>query len=114
MNVTKCLMYVTYVHFAATCVMGKKEEESKENSLLMVFPSLSPTPACTALQTRSVNRSKLQTPQTQDAQGAHLGAVRGGESSGGHLAMTFLAEPSGSLSITSPLAELPALHPVTV
>ena len=59
-------MYVTYVHFAATCVMGK-EEESKENSLLIVFPSLSPTTVCTALQTRSVNRSKLQTPQTQDA-----------------------------------------------
>lgn len=62
-------MYVTYVHFAATCVMGKEEEEevSKENSLLMVFPSLSPTTVCTALQTRSVNRSKLLAPQTQDA-----------------------------------------------
>ena len=109
-------MYVTYVHFAATCVMGKEEEESKENSLLMVFPSLSPTTVCTALQTRSVNRSKLQTPQTQDAQRTHRGDVggRGSRRGSGHLAMTFLAEPSGSLSITSPLAELPALHPVTV
>ena len=108
-------MYVTYVHFAATCVMGKKEEDvSKENSLLMVFPSLSPTTVCTALQTRSVNRSKLLAPQTQDAQGAHRGDVEGVVIGGGHLAMTFLAEPSGSLSITSPLAELPALHPVTV
>ena len=114
-------MYVTYVHFAATCVMGKKEEEvSKENSLLMVFPSLSPTTVCTALQTSSVNRSKLLAPQTQDAQGAHRAAVGGRERhrgvviGGGHLAMTFLAEPSGSLSITSPLAELPALQPVTV
>lgn len=71
-------MYVTYVHFAATCVMGKEEEESKENSLLMVFPSLSPTTVCTALQTSSVNRSKLLAPQTQDAQGAHRGAVGGG------------------------------------
>ena len=105
-------MYVTYVHFAATCVMGKKEEEvSKENSLLMVFPSLSPTTVCTALQTRSVNRSKVA--GTADA--GCTGLI--GEPSGdrcGHLAMTFLAEPSGSLSITSPLAELPALHPVTV
>ena len=76
-------MYVTYVHFAATCVMGKEEEEvSKENSLLMVSPSLSPTTVCTALQTSSVNRSKLLAPQTQDAQGAHRGAVRDGESSG--------------------------------
>ena len=107
-------MYVTYVHFAATCVMGKEEEESKENSLLMVFPSLSPTTVCTALQTCSVNRSKLQTPQTQDAQRAHRGDVEGVVIGVGHLAMTFLAEPSGSLSITSPLAELPALHPVTV
>ena len=113
-------MYVTYVHFAATCVMGKKEEESKENSLLMVFPSLSPTTVCTALQTSSVNRSKLLAPQTQDAQGDHRGAVGRRGDVGGvviwgcHLAMTFLAEPSGSLSITSPLAELPALHPVTV
>lgn len=106
-------MYVTYVHFAATCVM-KKKEESKENSLLMVFPSLSPTTVCTALQTSSVNRSKLLAPQTQDAQGAHRGDVGGVVIGGGHLAMTFLAEPSGSLSITSPLAELPALHPVTV
>ena len=71
-------MYVTYVHFAATCVMGKEEEESKENSLLMVFPSLSPTTVCTALQTSSVNRSKLLAPQTQDAQGAHRGPVGGG------------------------------------
>ena len=92
-------MYVTYVHFAATCVMGKEEEESKENSLLMVFPSLSPTTVCTALQTCSVNRSKLQTPQTQDAQRAHRAAVGGGGDiggvviGGGHLAMTFLAEP---------------------
>ena len=76
-------MYVTYVHFAATCVMGKKEEESKENSLLMVFTSLSPTTVCTALQTRSVNRSELLAPQTQDAQGTHRGAVGGeGETSG--------------------------------
>ena len=59
-------MYVTNVHFTATCVMGK-EEESKENSLLIVFPSLSPTSVCTALQTSSVNRSKLLAPQTQDA-----------------------------------------------
>ena len=109
-----CLMFVTYVHFAATCVMGKKEEESKDNSLLIVFPSLSPTTVCTALQTSSVNRRKLLAPQTQDAQWAHRGAVGGGVIRGGHLAMTFLAEPSGSLSITSPLAELPALHPVTV
>lgn len=102
-------MYVTYVHFAATCVMGK-EEESKENSLLMVFPSLSPTSVCTALQTSSVNRSKVAGTADAGCTGGSSGRHRGR----GHLAMTFLAEPSGSLSITSPLAELPALHPVTV
>lgn len=110
-------MYVTYVHFAATCVMGEKEEESKENSLLMVFPSLSPTTVCTALQTSSVNRSKVAGTADAGCTGGSSGSRRGEWSSGGgggHLAMTFLAEPSGSLSITSPLAELPALHPVTV
>lgn len=107
-------MYVTYVHFAATCVMGKEEEESKENSLLMVFPSLSPTSVCTALQTSSVNRSKVAGTADAGCTGAHRGDVGGVVIGGGHLAMTFLAEPSGNLSITSPLAELPALHPVTV
>ena len=77
-------MYVTYVHFAATCMMGKEEEEvSKENSLLMVFSSLSPTTVCTALQTHSVNRSEVAGTADAGCTEGSSGSRRGeGETSG--------------------------------